>query len=307
MARAFVTRRLPGDALERLAAAHDVDLWPERLPPCPEELRAHAAEVEGLLCLLTDRIDAELLDAAPKLRVISNLAVGADNVDLAATRARGIPVGYTPGVLTETTADLAFALLLAVARRLPEGQRAVHAGEWLTWEPDWLLGRDVHGAILAIVGMGRIGQAVARRAQGFGMEVLEIGRGELEDVARADFVSLHVPLNDETRHLVDARFLAALRPTAYLVNTSRGGVVDQEALATALHEGRLAGAALDVTDPEPLPPDHPLLQAPNLLVLPHLGSATHATRERMADLAVDNLLAGLAGEPLPHEFRARAV
>jgi glyoxylate reductase len=304
MARCFVTRRLPGDALERLAAAHDVDVWPERTPPTPEDLRVHAAQAEGLLCLLTDRIDDELLDAAPSLRVISNLAVGADNVDLAATRARGIPVGYTPGVLTETTADLAFALLLAAARRLPEGARAVREAGWLTWEPDWLLGRDVHGATLAIVGMGRIGQAVARRAAGFGMEVLEISRGQTGEVGRADFVSLHVPLNAETRHLVDDRFLAAMKPTAYLVNTSRGGVVDQDALAAALHEGRIAGAALDVTDPEPLPPDHPLLGAPNLLVLPHLGSATHATRERMADLAVDNLLAGLAGGPLPHEFPA---
>jgi glyoxylate reductase len=302
MARCFVTRRLPGDALERLAAAHDVDVWPERTPPVPEELSAHAARAEGLLCLLTDRIDDTLLDAAPSLRVISNLAVGADNIDLAAARARGIPVGYTPGVLTETTADLAFALLLAAARRLPDGERAVREGEWLTWEPDWLLGRDVHGATLAIVGMGRIGQAVARRAAGFGMEVTWIGRGETAEVAKADFVSLHVPLNPETRHLVDADFLAAMKPTAHLINTARGGVVDQEALAAALHEGQIAGAALDVTEPEPLPPDHPLLRAPNLLVLPHLGSATHATRERMADLAVDNLLAGLAGEPLPHAF-----
>jgi glyoxylate reductase len=304
MARCFVTRRLPGAALDRLAAEHEVDLWPERLPPPPEKLRERGAAAHGLLCLLTDRIDAQLLEACPDLRVISNLAVGADNVDVEAARARGIPVGYTPGVLTETTADLAFALILAVARRLPEGLAAVRAGEWLTWEPGWLLGRDVHGACLAIVGPGRIGQAVARRAEGFGMEVIAVGREDpLEDALRhADFVSLHVPFREETRHLVDAAFLAAMRPTAFLVNTARGGVVDQEALGQALREGEIAGAALDVTDPEPLPPEHPLLGAPNLLVLPHLGSATHATRERMAELAVDNLLAGLAGEPLPHEF-----
>jgi glyoxylate reductase len=304
MARCFVTRRLPGRALERLAAEHDVKVWPQRTPPPPEELRARTAPADGLLCLLTDRVDRALLDAAPRLRVISNLAVGADNVDLRATAERGIPVGYTPGVLTEATADLAFALLLAAARRLPEGERAVREGEWLTWEPDWLLGRDIHGATLAIVGPGRIGEAVARRAAGFGMEVLRVGRGDdLHGALRsADFVSLHVPLNDDTRGLVDEDFLGAMKPTAYLVNTARGAVVDQDALARALHAGRIAGAALDVTDPEPLPPDHPLLRAPNLLVLPHLGSATHATRERMADLAVDNLLAGLAGAPLPHAF-----
>ena len=304
MPRCFVTRRLPGGALDRLADEHEVEVWPDRLPPAPEQLRAGAAGAHGLLCLLTDRIDEALLDAAPGLRVISNLAVGADNVDLAATAARGIPVGYTPDVLTETTADLAFALVLAIARRLPEGLAAVRAGEWLTWEPGWLLGRDVHGATLAIVGAGRIGRAVARRAEGFEMDVRLVGRGEpvAPALARADFVSVHVPLSAETTHLVDDAFLAAMPPSAYLVNTSRGGVVDQEALARALREGTIAGAALDVTDPEPLPPDPPLLAAPNLLVLPHLGSATHATRERMAELAVDNLLAGLAGEPLPHEF-----
>ena len=306
MARCFVTRRLPGGALDRLRAAHDVDLWPERLPPPPAELRRRTVPAEGLLCLLTDLVDADLISACPRLRVISNLAVGSDNVDVAAAQARGIPVGYTPDVLTETTADLAFALLLAAARRLPEGVEAVARGEWLTWEPDWLLGRDVHGATLAVVGAGRIGSAVARRARGFGMEVLALGRGDpLEPaLARADFVSLHVPLTDRTRGMVGERFLQAMRPTAHLINTARGPIVDQVALGRALHEGWIGGAALDVTDPEPLPPGDPLLEAPNLIVLPHLGSATHATRERMADLAVDNLLAGLAGGPLPHQLPA---
>ena len=301
MARVFVTRRLPGTALKRLAAEHEVDVWPERMPPPQDVLRERAARVDGLLALLTDRVDAALLEACPDLRVISNYAVGSDNVDLEAAAARGIPVGITPDVLTEATADLAFAGLLAAARRLPEALAAVRSGAWLTWEPDWLLGHDVHGATLGIVGYGRIGQAVARRAEGFSMRILATPRVPLDELlAQSDAVTLHVPLTSETRHLIDADALARMKPTAILVNTARGGVVDQHALARALHRGEIAGAALDVTDPEPLPPDHPLLAAPNLLVLPHIGSATHTARERMADLAVDNLLAGLAGRRMPH-------
>jgi glyoxylate reductase len=301
MARVLVTRRLPGPALQRLKAEHEVDVWPEPLPPPPDVLRARAARAEGLLALITDRIDADLIDNCPDLRVISNYAVGSDNVDVAAAAARGIPVGITPDVLTNATADLAFACLLAAARRLPEAMAAVREGAWKTWGPEWLLGYDVHGATLGIVGFGRIGRAVARRAEGFDMEVLHTGDVPLTELLeRADAVSLHVPLTPDTRHLIDDEALARMKPTAVLVNTARGGIVDQEALARALHDGGIAGAALDVTNPEPLPPDHPLLEAPNLLVLPHIGSATHRARERMADIAVDNLLAGLAGEPLPH-------
>ncbi|MFL5973804.1 MAG: 2-hydroxyacid dehydrogenase [Solirubrobacterales bacterium] len=301
MALVFVTRRLPGTALKRLAAEHEVDVWPERTPPPPDVLRERAAHVDGLLALLTDLIDAALIESCPNLRVISNYAVGSDNVDLEAAAARGIPVGITPDVLTEATADLAFAGLLAAARRLPEALAAVREGRWQTWEPDWLLGHDVHGATLGIVGYGRIGRAVARRAHGFSMRILATPRVPLDELlAQSDAVTLHVPLTSETRHLIDADALARMKPTAILVNTARGGVVDQQALARALHRGEIAGAALDVTDPEPLPPDHPLLEAPSLLVLPHIGSATHTARERMADLAVDNLLAGLAGKPLPH-------
>lgn len=301
MALVFVTRRLPGTALKRLAAEHEVDVWPERTPPSPDVLRERAAHVDGLLALLTDLIDAALIESCPNLRVISNYAVGSDNVDLEAAAARGIPVGITPDVLTEATADLAFAGLLAAARRLPEALAAVREGRWQTWEPDWLLGHDVHGATLGIVGYGRIGRAVARRAHGFSMRILATPRVPLDELlAQSDAVTLHVPLTSETRHLIDADALARMKPTAILVNTARGGVVDQQALARALHRGEIAGAALDVTDPEPLPPDHPLLEAPSLLVLPHIGSATHTARERMADLAVDNLLAGLAGAPLPH-------
>src|SRR4051794_15147071 len=301
MARVFVTRRLPGPALERLGAEHELDVWPQRLPPAPSDLRARTQGVDGLLSLLTDRIDAELIDGAPRLKVISNYAVGSDNVDLEAAMKRGIPVGITPDVLTEATADLAFAGLLAAARRLPEALAAVREGRWQTWETDWLLGHDVGGATLGIVGYGRIGQAVARRAEGFSMRILATPRVPVDELlAQSDAVTLHVPLTSETRHLIDAGALARMKPTAILVNTARGGVVDQQALARALHRGEIAGASLDVTDPEPLPPDHPLLEAPNLLVLPHIGSATHTAREQMADLAVDNLLAGLAGAPLPH-------
>jgi glyoxylate reductase len=324
--RAFVTRRLPGRALDALDGVCEVDVWDRDEPPAPDVLRSRAAEADGLLCLLTDRIDAQLLDACPRLRVVSQMAVGVDNVDLAACAAREIPVGNTPDVLTDATADLTLALLLAAARRLPEGMAAVRSGEWGPWRPSWLLGLELRGARLGIVGMGRIGRAVAERATAFGMEVVYAAREgrapagspgasaagpastalPLAELLRtSDVVSLHCPLTPETRGLIDAGVLAQMKPGALLVNTARGPVVDQDALAEALHAGRLGGAALDVTDPEPLPPDHPLLAAPNLIVLPHLGSATHATRERMARLAVENLAAGLAGRPLPHAVIAK--
>jgi lactate dehydrogenase-like 2-hydroxyacid dehydrogenase len=304
IARCFVTRELPGTALERLRAAHQVEIWPQSSPPPRESLVEDAASAEGLLSLLTDRIDAELIAASPELRVISNYAVGVDNIDVAAATARGIAVGHTPDVLTDSTADLAVALMLAIARRLPEGERIVRAGEWGTWNPSSFLGRDLHGAAVAIVGAGRIGNTVARRLQGFGCELRFVGRDDPEPLARAlaaaDFVSIHTPLTAATRGLIGEAELRAMRETAYLVNTARGPIVDATALERALREGWIAGAALDVTDPEPLPADHSLLTAPNLLVVPHLGSATHRTREAMADLAVDNLLAGLAGERMPH-------
>jgi len=310
MARVFVTRRLPGGALERLAAAHDVEVWQERMPPPREELLRRAAELEGLLAMLTDRVDAELIAAAPALRAISNYAVGTDNIDLEAARARGIPVGNTPGVLTESTADLALALMLGIARRLAEGEQYVRAGRWATWEPGLLLGRDLQGATVGIVGLGRIGRAVARRLAGFGGRIVHSSRSggaPLEELLeRADFVTLHCPLTPDTRGLIGERALARMKPSAYLINTARGPIVDTAALAGALHAGEIAGAALDVTDPEPLPGDHPLLDAPNLLVVPHIASGTHATRERMAQIAVDNLLAGLAGEPLPFVAKPQA-
>ncbi len=303
MARCFVTRVIPGLALHRLRSAHEVTVWPGPEPPTPDQLAFAAQDAEGLLAMLTDRIDSDLLEACPHLRAIANYAVGLDNIDLDATRARGIAVGNTPDVLTDATADLAFALMLAAARGLPAAEARVRCGGWRTWEPAAYLGRDVHGATLGIVGMGRIGRAVAARAAGFAMEVIHTGHGGvpvLQLLARADFVSLHCPLTPETHHLIDEAALAQMKPTAILVNTARGPIVDPVALRAALVAGEIAGAALDVTDPEPLPAQDALLTAPRLIVVPHIGSATVATREKMADLAVANLLAALAGEPMPH-------
>ena len=313
----LVTREIPDAGLDLVRAACDADVWDGELPPPREALLQRVAGCRGLLTLLTDRVDDELLDAAgPDLRVVSNYAVGFDNVDVAACTRRGIAVGNTPGALTETTADLAWALLMAAARRVAEGDRYVRAGRWKTWGPRLLLGSDVHGATLGIVGFGRIGQAVARRAAGFGMTVLYWSRRRAaEDVDRAlgttyveldelltrsDMVSLHVSLNEEARHLIDAAALARMRPSAVLVNTARGPVVDQDALAVALRQGVIAAAALDVTDPEPIAPDDPLLALDNCLIVPHIASASHAARDRMAEMAAENLLAGVRGERLPN-------
>jgi glyoxylate reductase len=304
VARCFVTRDLPGPALDRLRARHDVNVWPDRLPPPYEELRARTAEAEGLLSLLTDRVDAALIEGSPRLRAIANYAVGYDNIDLDAARAREIPVGNTPDVLTDATADLTFTLMLAAARRLPDALANAQGGEWVTWEPSAFLGHDVFGATLGIIGMGRIGRAVARRAEGFDMTILHTGSDGgvplLTLLKRSDFISVHCPLTPATHHLIDAAALEAMKPTAILVNTARGPIVDQTALIKALCQREIAGAAIDVTDPEPPPPGDAVLSAPNLIVAPHIGSATHTAREAMAARAVDNLLAALDGEPMPH-------
>ena len=288
MARVHVTRSLPFPAIERLQQNH--------------ELTDDPGEAHGILCLLTDRIDARVLDETPYVRVISNYAVGADNIDLTEARRRGIAVGVTPGVLTDATADLTMALILAAARKLPEASSDAREGRWQTWEPAGWLGLELRGARLAVIGFGRIGRAVAERARAFGMEVVPVGRGAepRNALEQADVVTLHVPLTDETRGMIGRSELAQMKPTAILVNTARGGLVDTEALTQALNKNEIGAAALDVTDPEPLPPDHPLYTLPNALIVPHIGSATHATRERMAELAVDNLLAGLEGRDLPH-------
>jgi glyoxylate reductase len=315
--RVFVTRVIPEGGLKLVREACDAEIWPDEVPPSRHVLLKKVRGVDGLLSLLTDTVDAEVMEAAGLgLKVISNYAVGYDNVDVAAATARGIPVGNTPGVLTETTADMAFALLMAAARRVVEGADYVQSGRWRTWGPMLLLGHDVHGATLGIVGMGRIGQALARRAAGFDMRIVyydpycDAGKGpfvdialrcDLEDLlAESDFVSLHVPLTEDTYHLVNAGALARMKPTAVLVNTSRGPVVDPDALYQALSTGQIAYAALDVTDPEPLPADHKLLTLPNCLVVPHIASASWATRTRMAIMAAENLLAGLQGQRLPN-------
>ena len=314
--RVFVARRIPEEGLAAITAVCDADVWPDDLPPPRDELLRRVAGCDGILTLLTDRVDDELLDAAgTALKVVSNYAVGFDNVDVPACTARGIAVGNTPGVLTETTADLAWALLMAAARRLPEGDRYVRDGNWKTWGPLLLLGPDVNGATIGIVGFGRIGQAMARRAHGFGMEILYHDVAALPDdvtgplgasyvpleelLRRSDFVTLHVNLTDETRHLINATTLATMKPTAVLVNTSRGPVVDGSALAEALRDGVIWAAGLDVTDPEPIPMDDPLVGLDSCLIVPHIASASRATRGKMAAMAAANLVAGVSGQPLP--------
>ncbi|HLF73140.1 MAG TPA: D-glycerate dehydrogenase [Anaerolineales bacterium] len=313
--RVFVTRAIPDKGLNLIRDFCDVDLWPAELPPERAELLEHVRGVEGLLCLLTDRIDGELMDeAGPQLKVISNHAVGFDNIDVSAATARKIPVGNTPDVLTDATADFAFALLMTVARRIPEAERYVHAGRWKTWGPMLLLGADIKGATLGLVGFGRIGKAMARRAAGFDMRVIYYDPGEKKPdrelkatpvdfetlLEESDFISLHTPLTPDTRHLIDSEALSRMKPNAVLINTARGPVVDLDALYEALKEHRIFGAGLDVTEPEPLPPGSPLLSLDNIIITPHIASASQTAREKMSWMAAKNLIAGLKGEQLPN-------
>jgi glyoxylate reductase len=317
----FVTRPIAEAPLRRLAEFARVDLWDDDSPPPPEELSARLMHCDGVLSMVSDRFDEATIAGAPRLAAISNLAVGLDNIDLEAATRMSVAVGHTPGVLSETTADLAFALMLAVARRVAESDRFVRAGRWKVWTPRLMLGRDVWGATLGIVGFGAIGQALARRAAGFGMRVLYAVHGnqppitptvskvqadtavqpqpvELMQLLReADFVSLHVPLRPENRQLIGAKELAAMKRGAILINT---------ALAAALSAGRIGGAGLDVSETEPIAMDDPLLRMANVVITPHIGSASHATRLRMGDLAVDNLLDVFAGR-LPRHCGNPAV
>ncbi|MGH2348105.1 MAG: 2-hydroxyacid dehydrogenase [bacterium] len=314
--RVYVTRKIPEQGMAIVAAAADVSAWErEDVPPPREVLLREAAAVDGLLSLLTDPIDAALMDAAPRLKVVSNYAVGYDNIDVPAASARGIVVTNTPEVLTETVADFTFCLLLAAARRLVEGDAYTRAGRWKTWEPLLLAGQDVNGATLGLIGLGRIGSAVARRAKGFGMRVLYydlfrredleaaegIEFGEMDHVlGTADFISVHVPLSAQTRHLISTPQFARMKPTAVFVNTSRGPVVDQAALTEALRARTIYAAGIDVFEREPVDPADPLLKLDNVTVAPHIASASIPTRVKMATLAAENLVAVLDGRRPPN-------
>lgn len=313
--KVFVTRVIPEKGLGMIRESCEMDLWQGDLPPDREELLKRVQAVDGLLCLLTDRVDTEVMDAAgDRLRVISNLAVGYDNIDVPAATVRKIPVGNTPDVLTDATADFAFTLLMAAGRRLLEGDRYIRQGKWKTWDPMALLGVEIRGATLGLVGFGRIGRAMAKRAAGFDMRVIYYDPGEEKaDAAlkaagvdfetlleESDFISLHTPLTSDTYHLIDSQALSRMKPEAVLINTSRGPVVDLQALYEALKERRIFAAGLDVTEPEPLPPDHPLYALDNVIIAPHIASASKATRDRMAWMAAQNLIAGLKGERLPN-------
>jgi len=312
--KVFVTRHLPAEAIQELTQRCDVDIWDEEYPPPYEEIQERVGDKEGILCLLTDRIDGILMDSAPNLKVISQCAVGYDNIDVPAATERGICIGNTPGVLTDATADFAFTLIMATARRVGEAIQYVQEGKWKTWGLTLLLGQDIYGATLGIVGLGRIGKAVAKRATGFNMRILYydaqrqpqvesefyLDFKSLEELLElSDFISLHVNLSKDTYHMIGCKEFDLMKNSACLINTSRGPVVDNEALYDALIDGQIAYAALDVTDPEPLPQDHKLLSLPNIIVAPHIASATVSSRTQMAVMAVRNLIAGVNGKPLP--------
>ena len=312
--RVFVSRQIFPEALEMIGEVADVDLWEDEMPPPRDVLLERVKGVDGLLCLLTDRVDAELMDTAgPQLKVVSQIAVGFDNIDVPEATSRGIPVGNTPDVLTHTTADATWALMMAAARRVTESERAVRAGQWRTWHPLHFLGQDIYGATLGVIGMGRIGIEVAKRARGFEMQVLyndvyrredleaELGYRYVDQdtlLAESDYVTLHTVLNENTHHLIGEAELAMMKPTAVLVNASRGPVVDPKALYDALSNGVIGAAALDVTDPEPIPTDDPLLTLENCVIVPHIASASVKTRGEMSRIAAQNLINGLMGERL---------
>ncbi len=311
----FITRPIPQLALDRLLPHVDYEIWQEQQPPSIEILSKKAHASDALLSMLSDPLNATFFDApGSTLKIVSQFSVGVDNIDLSAATNHEIPVGHTPGVLTETTADFAFGLMLAAARRIVEGNNEVRQGIWRPWGPDVLTGYDVHGATLGLIGFGRIGQAVARRAAGFSMKVLYFDRSHHADLEQelgvayasldqileqSDFISLHIYLSPETHHLIGKLEFEKMKPNAILINTARGGVVDHQALAVALKNGKIAAAAVDVTEPEPIQNDSPLLDLPNMIIAPHIASASKATRLRMAHIAVDNLLAGLEGRRLP--------
>ncbi len=320
----YVTRRIAQTALDMIAGETEMEVWAGELPPPYQTLQEKAGSADGLLTLLTDRIDTALLDKAPHLKVISNLAVGYDNINVTEATARGILVGNTPDVLTETTADMAFALLMASARRLVEGHEYTRKGLWKTWGPMVLLGQDVYGATLGIIGLGRIGVEMARRARGFDMRILYHGPNrknetlekeleveyvaELKDLlASSDFISVHVPLTPSTERLIGRAEFQLMKRTAVFINTARGGIVDQQALYEALRSGQIFAAGLDVTAVEPVPRDDLLLTLNNVIITPHIGSASVKTREKMAMMAAENLLAGIKGKLPPNCVNPEAL
>ena len=322
--KVFVTRVIAQEALDKIAQATEMEVWPEELPPPYEVLLEKAQDAEGLLTMLSDKIDANLMDAALKLKVVSNFAVGYDNINIAEATKLHIVVGNTPGVLTGTTADLAFTLLMAAARCVVEADNYTRKGRWKTWGPKILLGQDIYNATLGIIGLGRIGAEVAKRGRGFNMKVLyydEMRRSEEEErqlgveyvpdlvklLPRADFISVHVPLLPQTRHLIGAAEFALMKPTAVFINNSRGPVVDQKALYEALKSGQIFSAGLDVTEVEPIPPDDPLLTLDNVIITPHIASASFTTRKEMAFMAAENLLAGLRGKTPPNCVNPEAL
>jgi glyoxylate reductase len=308
----YITRRIPTEAVDVLRGVAEVRQWDNDDPIPRDVLLRDAADAEALFPMITERIDDEMLDHAPRLRIVGNMAVGYDNVDVAACTRRRVLVTNTPDVLTETSADLAFALIMSIGRGIVQGDRYVRRGEWKIWGPLLHLTPDIHSSTLGIVGLGRIGQAVARRARGFNMRVLYYSRTRRDDLerelgyeyatlddllAQSDYVSVHVALNDATRHMIGAHQLSKMKRSAMLINTGRGPLVDQKALYEALRDGEIAAAALDVTDPEPIHMDDPLLTLDNCIITPHVGSASFATRTRMATLAAENIAAVLTGKP----------
>ncbi|MBS7606133.1 MAG: glyoxylate reductase [Candidatus Bathyarchaeia archaeon] len=314
--KVYVTREIPERGLKKIMEHFDTEVWPEYSPPPKKIIIEKAKNVDALVTLLTDKIDAEVFDAAPNLKIVAQMAVGYDNIDVEEATRRGIYVTNTPGVLTETTADLAWALLMAIARRIVEADKYIREGKWrVAWHPMMLLGRDVYGATLGIIGAGRIGMAVARRAKGFNMRILYydiVRRPELEKdigaeyvdldtlLSQSDFITIHVPLTKDTYHMINAEKLRLVKKTAFIINTSRGQVIDEKALYEALKEGRIAGAALDVFEEEPIPMDNPLLKLDNVVLTPHIGSASHETRSKMAEMVADNLIAFFEGRVPPN-------
>jgi glyoxylate reductase len=314
--KVYLTRKVSDRGLNRIREIFDVEVWPEYAPPPRQILFEKARDADALVTMLADKIDKELFAVAPKLKIVTQIAVGYDNIDLAEASKRGVYITNTPDVLTETTADFAWALLMAVARRVVEADRYVRDGKWtVAWHPDMLTGRDIYGATLGIVGAGRIGQAVARRAKGFNMKILYSNRSrkpemektlgakrvELDELLReSDFVLLHVALTKETTHLISAEKLALMKSTAYLVNNSRGAVVEEKALLETLKTGRIAGAALDVFEQEPTPPTNPLLKLENVIVAPHISSGSIETRAKMSEIVAENLKAFFGGQKPPN-------